>query len=261
MKQKYDRIGTGYNQTRKPDPYLASRLLAHLNPRKDDQYLDIGCGTGNYTITLHQKGVDFIGVEPSKKMLDIAQSRCATIDWKQGQVEAIPLPNQSVDGIMASLTAHHWTNLEKGCQELFRVLKSDKQMVIFTSTAEQMHGYWLNHYFPKMLEKSIEQMPSFLDLKKGMTKAGFQISTLEKYFIHDELEDHFLYVGKNRPELYLNPQMRQGISSFSDLANLEEVENGLIKLKQDLQSGQIQKIIDSYKNDGGDYLFMVLKKP
>ncbi len=65
MIAKYDTIGNEYNQTRKPDKVLVANLLRHLEPNEDGRYLDIGCGTGNYTIQLQQKGFQFIGIDPT----------------------------------------------------------------------------------------------------------------------------------------------------------------------------------------------------
>ena len=58
MEAKYDKIGINYNLTRKADNYLTERLYALLNPDKSGIYLDIGCGTGNYTIEFQKKGLD-----------------------------------------------------------------------------------------------------------------------------------------------------------------------------------------------------------
>jgi len=69
MEVKYDKIGIDYNLTRKPDKFLTRKLLSHLNPKNDGLYLDIGCGTGNYTIELRKNGFQFIGIDPSEKML------------------------------------------------------------------------------------------------------------------------------------------------------------------------------------------------
>jgi len=66
MKTKYDRIGDNYNLTRKADTFISDRLFYHLNPDKNKQYLDLGCGTGNYTIELFKKGVRIIGIDPSE---------------------------------------------------------------------------------------------------------------------------------------------------------------------------------------------------
>jgi hypothetical protein len=124
----------------------------------------------------------------------------------------------------------------------------------------QMQGYWLNHYFPAMLRSSISQMPGFDVVKNAMTNAGFKITTTEKYFVQDDLQDHFLYCGKYHPELYFDESVRKGISSFSALANVEEVKNGLAKLKADLDSGQFVEIKTRYENELGDYLFLVGEK-
>ena len=114
--------------------------------------------------------------------------------------------------------------------------------------------------FPKMLEDSIVQMPTFQNIKNAMKYAGFSISQTETYAIKPDLKDLFLYCGKQNPKLYSNPVIRQGISSFSSLANKNEVEKGLIKLENDIANKSINKIKESYDNDLGDYLFIFGEK-
>jgi ubiquinone/menaquinone biosynthesis C-methylase UbiE len=189
-------------------------LLRHLNPEKDGLYLDIGCGTGNYTDALQRKGFRFIGIDPSFEMLEKAKSKNQQIDWRIGTAENTGLQNSSVDGIMASLTIHHWPDLKKGFSELFRILKGNGSLVIFTSTPKQMKGYWLNHYFPKMMSASTIQMPSFENVQTAMTEVGFNISGTEKYFVKPNLEDKFLYCGKQNPELYFDENIRQAFHLF-----------------------------------------------
>jgi ubiquinone/menaquinone biosynthesis C-methylase UbiE len=257
---KYDKIGTGYNSTRQADPYLTERLLYHLQPQNDRLYLDIGCGTGNYTCTLADKGLNFIGVEPSEKMLSEAKKRNQQINWLKGSAEQIPAEDKVFDGVIATLTIHHWTDLKKAFVELNRVLADNGKIVIFTSTPEQMNGYWLNHYFPKMLHSSIVQMPSLTDVQEAIRQTGLEITDIEKYFIKDDLQDCFLYVGKNNPDHYFDETIRHGISSFSSLANIEEVKQGLSKLKNDIDNQSFDKIKDLYANESGDYLFITITK-
>ena len=261
MEVQYDKIGTQYNATRKADPFLTKKLLEHLNPKSEGLYLDIGCGTGNYTDALQKKGIQCIGIDPSEKMLGEAQLKNDKIDWKIGTAENTGLPKNHVNGIMASLTIHHWTDLRKGFSELNRVLKPKSNIVIFTSTPKQMKGYWLNHYFPEMLSDSISQMPSLKRVKTTMRNAGIKILATDPYFIQPDLQDLFLYCGKHHPELYFDAQIRHGISSFSSLANRTEVEHGLAELRKDIESGKINQIIKSYENDLGDYIFIIGKKP
>lgn len=222
--------------------------------------MDIGCGTGSYTIEFQKRGYKFIGVDPSERMLETARMRNSEIDWRLGSAENTGLIQNQVDGIIGSLTIHHWTSLEMGFKELNSILKPNGRIVIFTSTPKQMKNYWLNHYFPKMLKDSIIQMPSFEKVKEAMENARFELIRTEKYFIQPDLEDKFLYCGKHDPEMYFDEQIRNGISSFSSLSNKVEVEKGLSELKLDIETGKINKITRKYENQSGDYLYIIGKK-
>ncbi len=258
--ERYDKIGQGYDETRKADPYLTGRLLHHLSPNKKSTYLDIGCGTGNYTNELQKAGYNFIGVDPSVEMLKSAKERNSRVQWICASSEQTGLQSNFINGIIASLTIHHWNGLKKAFIELNRILKNNGIIVIFTSTPKQMKGYWLNHYFPKMLKDSMAQMPSFENVKDSLINAGFTLIGTEKYSVKSELEDKFLYCGKHEPELYLNTEIRRGISSFSSLANAFEIDSGLRQLKKDIASKKIHQIINSYTNSSGDYSFIIAKK-
>jgi len=260
MQEKYDIIGTDYNLTRKADKYLTKRILENLVPVKGGTYLDIGCGTGNYTSEFHQLGFDFIGIDPSDQMLKSARLKNEEMDWRAGHAENTSLHNESVDGIVASLTMHHWQNVKQSFREMYRILKGNGNMVIFTSTPKQMKGYWLNHYFPKMMAASAMQMPSLKLVKEAMKEAGLVLTKTESYSIKPDLQDLFLFSGKHLPELYLNPDVLQGISSFSNLANADEVKKGLKKLAKDIKTRKIDTVIKKYENDLGDYLFIKCKK-
>jgi ubiquinone/menaquinone biosynthesis C-methylase UbiE len=261
MKAKYDRIGKNYNYTRKADPYLTERLCQLLEPKPEGQYLDIGCGTGNYTLELMKRGFSFIGIDPSEKMLKVARTRYPSGDWRLGFADRTGLETGSIDGAIGTLTIHHWPDLGAGFKELHRVLRPDARFVLFTATPQQMEGYWLNHYFPKMLKESMQQMPSWESVETAMTKAGFKITATEPYEIQPDLQDLFLYSGKHNPELYFEPSVRNGISSFAALANRTEVEAGLSALRRDIDNGSFRGADDNRgqanKNKTGDYLHVI----
>ena len=260
MIAKYDRIGIGYNKGRKADPQLVQFLLKHLQPEHHKQYLDIGCGTGNYTIEIHRKALNLIGIDPSEEMLNVARKRSDSIDWKIGTVINTGMDINSIDGVIGSLTIHHWPNLPIAFKALHNILRKKGKLVLFTSTNEQMQTYWLHHYFPEMMKTSADQMPSLKETTEAMQQADFTDILTENYFFHPELEDHFLYCGKHRPELYLSAAIRKGISSFSSLADEDEIRIGLESLRADVDSGMILKIIGSYDNSGGDYKFITAQK-
>ena len=252
----YNQIGLGYDVTRRADPYITNRLFYLLSAAPGKTYIDIGCGTGNYTVALAAKGLDFRGVDPSERMLASAKQRAGSIEWLSGTAEHIPAPDNFFDGGIATLTIHHWTNMTDAFSEIFRVLKPGARFVIFTTTPEQMAGYWLNHYFPKMMADSISTLPSIKSIELAATKAGLTIDTIEKYTVRPDLKDHFLYAGKLDPAIYFDETIRNGISSFASLANQTEVVAGLKRLREDMDSQRFDDLRKQYDSSSGDYLFV-----
>ena len=119
----YNKIGEGYNATRKADPYIASRLHELLSPMPDGLYIDIGCGTGNYLKALSDMGLNLYGVDPSEVMLVKAKAKNTNAIFIEAKAESIPLPDDFFDGALAVLTIHHWTDTLKGLQEVIGSLK------------------------------------------------------------------------------------------------------------------------------------------
>lgn len=259
-KARYDKIGVGYDSTRKADTYLTQRMYDLLEPNTDGTFLDVGCGTGNYTSALSQKGLQFVGIDPSEEMLDKARTKSKTVTWKKGTAENIDLEDESVDGVLASLTIHHWKDLNKGFAEIYRVMKRGSRMVLFTTLPTQTRRYWLNHYFPVMIANSTKVLPTREVVENAFEQAGLKIAVWEPYHVKPDLEDGFLYVGKYNPERYFDENTRRGISSFSLIANQPEVEAGLKKLRVDIDNGVINEIIEKHEYEGGDYLFLVGEK-
>lgn len=51
----YDKIGKTYDQTRKADSEITAKIISFLSPKENGCYLDVGCGSGNYTEMLFLK--------------------------------------------------------------------------------------------------------------------------------------------------------------------------------------------------------------
>lgn len=255
----YNAIGNNYNITRSADPWIADKMLSLLLPDKNGLFLDVGCGTGNYLEVFLDKGFKFYGVEPSDVMLTTALNRCKTIIEK-AFVEQLPFDDSLFNGATAMFTFHHWKDKQKGLSEIFRVLKPGSRLVFLSFTPEQLFNYWHVHYFPKMIRRSAEIVPDKQEMISWLQAVGFSAVSTENYFVHDELTDHFFYSNKRRPEKYLDPEVRNGISSFTAFSDPEELKSGLLQLEKDISSGVINDIMKKYENDIGDYLFYVAEK-
>ncbi len=255
----YDRIGVGYDTTRRADPYLLSRLLHHLRPRIAGRYLDVGSGTGNYTIAMYRSGVAVCALELSQTMLNRAREKEPRIAWHNGRAESIPFRAASFDGATCTFVHHHLNDPVLAFKEVHRVLKDGARFVILNTTAAQFRHYWLNEYFPRAMAKALAPYERF-ETVDVLSAAGFRFECEEKYDVAPDLKDQFLYCGKNRPEMYLDPRVRSGISLFSDAPDPDEIDRGVKRLAEDIRSGRIAEVIRSFAHDGGDYMFTVAVK-
>jgi ubiquinone/menaquinone biosynthesis C-methylase UbiE len=253
----YDRIG--YDQTRRPDPRIGDRLASHLPLTPHGTYVDVACGTGNYTTLLASRGGRWIGVDQSSQMLKAAQRKSKAVLWCRSDVASLPLRSGVADGAVCTNAIHHFPALEAAFAEVARVIACGR-FVLFTSTPEQMPGYWLNHYFPEAMARSMAQMPALPVIERALKGAGFGEVFREPFEVPADLTDLFLYSGKHRPELYLQEEVRRGISTFASLADPGEVASGLAQLRADIASGRIEEIMRGYRHRDGDYMFVVASK-
>jgi len=256
----YDQIGEGYDTTRKVDVGILSDIVRLLDIQKEKTYLDIACGTGNYTAALSALGGKWHAFDQSEKMLCEARTKSESVNWHQFDVGNTGLQPNFFDGAVCTLAIHHFPNLLSAFTEISRVLKPNAKWVLLTATPDQMRSYWLCHYFPVMMEKSCEQMPSLEVVEKAMLASGLKTDATKPFFITPELQDFFLYSGKQRPEMYLSPKVRAGISSFPNFCSESELRNGLLKLQEDIESGEIKRVREDYRCELGDYLFIVASK-
>lgn len=256
MQPLYDAIGETYTSTRRADPRITAEIGRHLGFRSNGRYLDLACGTGNYTRALAAAGGLWHGADISEVMLAQARAKPSTVAWTRADTAALPFEDGSFDGVVCTLAVHHFGDLTAAFREVRRVLAGGR-FVIFTGLPDQMAGYWLCHYFPTMLERSIAAMPSRERYAAALASAGFARHAVIPFKVTTDLEDLFLYAGKQRPELYLRADVRANISSFAALADADEVDRGLAALKADIDSGRFASIARRYDHDGGDYAFIV----
>jgi len=253
----YDTIGRTYDATRRADPDITRCLARLLNLQPAANYLDVGCGTGNYTVALQNLGARMHGLELTSTMLAKARVKSDRVQWIQGNAEALPFPDRCFEGAIATVTIHHWKNPRLGFEEVFRVLRSGR-LVIFTGDHAQMNGYWLREYFPNAIAAALKQMPAAGAVVEHLGLAGFTDVKTEAWEVPREIQDWFLYAGKYQPEIYLDPNVRAGISFFAQgICTPEETDAGCAKLKADIKSGRIAEVTEKYHHNLGDYLFVI----
>lgn len=92
---------------------------------------DLGCGSGTFTTLLASAGYDCIGLDISAKLIAVGRQKYPGIGFVAGDIERLPLPDASVDGVLLSGVVHHFPDPSRCAAEVFRVLRSDGRFVAF----------------------------------------------------------------------------------------------------------------------------------
>jgi SAM-dependent methyltransferase len=129
-----------YHQTRPSYPPAALDLVLNSltevgeTPRR---FLDVGAGTGKLTALLLDRGAEVVAVDPDPDMLAVLAQQLPGVRALAGRAEAIPLPDGSVDAVVAG-QAYHWFSRPDADREIARVLRPGGVAGLFWNISD--HG-------------------------------------------------------------------------------------------------------------------------
>ena len=215
----YDSLGSTYAASRKPDPRISASLHRALSA--SGLIVNVGAGTGSY----EPSGRDVIAIEPSAVMINQRSARKAPAI--QAKAEQLPLRDACASASMAILTVHHWSSLERGLEEMIRVAR---ERIVLLTWDPAGPDFWLTmDYFPALVERDRRRFPALDTLRRILGR-----TVVKDVPVPWDCVDGFLGAYWRRPERYLDPVARSGMSGFSELIGLED---GVKRLKSDLESG------------------------
>ncbi len=137
--------------------------------------LDVGCGTGTLATTLaEQYACKVWGVDASPEMLEMARAKVpAGVGLKEGRAEELPFKDRWFERAVATLAVHLWDR-PRAFREIARVLSPGGRFAFATFNPEHFTSYYLNRYFPSILEIDIERFAPADVLGDELRAAGFE---------------------------------------------------------------------------------------
>ena len=107
---------------------VAARVAAHTESA-GAPVLDVACGTGDLSLTIseHCGGVEVVGLDFCRPMLDVARGKAGArghaIPFVEGDALALPFGEGSFDAVTIAFGLRNLASVERGLAELFRVTK------------------------------------------------------------------------------------------------------------------------------------------
>jgi ubiquinone/menaquinone biosynthesis C-methylase UbiE len=123
-RKDYDQIAESFSKTREYIPEeQKSLLLQYITP--GDKVLDLGCGNGRFSEVFKQN-IEYIGVDSSRKMIEIAKTKYPEADFKVTDALNLPFPENSFDKVFSFAVIHHIPSEELQLQFLKEVKRTLK---------------------------------------------------------------------------------------------------------------------------------------
>ncbi len=153
--------------------YTLDEVVVRAEAKGYEKVLDIGTGTGNLAIKFLEKGCRVVGLDPSSKLLAMAENKA--LEWSgRFQVKLcedpflkIPFPDATFNIVASTYAIHHLTDDAKrlSVREMKRVLKPGGRIVIgdvmFLDMSHKIHSL---AKYPDMEDEYQPMLDSFPDM-------------------------------------------------------------------------------------------------
>lgn len=172
--------------------------------RKPQRVLDIGCGTGDLTITIArsaEKEVEVTGVDFSQPMLELAEKKAAEsgvgekVKLVYGEATNLPFPDGYFDCVGITFAFRNLTYKnpaqESHLSEVLRVLKQDGRYVIVESS--QPGNRIIKTFFKLFLRAFVAPVGSLISNNKGAYQ--YLAESVSHFYSPREVKEMLLTAG------------------------------------------------------------------
>jgi demethylmenaquinone methyltransferase / 2-methoxy-6-polyprenyl-1,4-benzoquinol methylase len=176
------------------------RAAARAELRVGDSALDVCCGTGDLALELARQvgpGGSVVGCDFSEQMLDLARAKAAqrgatAVRFEWADALRLPYDDASFDATTVGFGVRNLADLDRGLEEMARVLKPGGRLVILEITQPTrpplsiFYSLWFDRLVPLLgslagdhdaysyLPESVRSFPSPRGLAERMDAAGLE---------------------------------------------------------------------------------------
>ena len=179
-KADYDNIASFYDQGRTISDQNIDLWLDLIKEfsrvSSGARVLDLGCGTGRFTIPMATKlALSVTGADSSREMLAKAKEKddADIVTWDCQDAEHLTYPSDSFDLVFASHLLHHVDSPLRVLGECKRVLRNAGAMLVRYGAIEHNRNDVEHTFFPETLAIDEARIPSVRTVESWLTNTRF----------------------------------------------------------------------------------------
>lgn len=160
----FDRAASSWDDEMIKDDLIIKTILDNAQVKEGDTMLDVACGTGVMISYYLDRGAHPTGIDLSKKMVEISQSKFKDIEFIWGDVEE--LNDRKFDRVVVYNAFPHFIDPEALVKHLATLLNKDGTLTI----AHGMSRERINHHHEGVASSISNGLMEASELAKIMSK-------------------------------------------------------------------------------------------
>lgn len=226
--ESFGPVADTYDRARPDYPSVA--ITDALGPKRL-RVLDVGAGTGKLTRVVLAAGHEVVAVDPSDQMLDVLGRLSPEVERHVGKAEFLPVPDHSVDAVVAGQAAH-WFDLPVAGTEFARVLRPGGVVALLWNVRDDSEE-WIRRYdlLVDMVRSHDRTVPPDLGPR-------FVPATLRRYSHEQRLTvDDLVGLASSRSYVITSTgeERERILAEVRELGESTAQDDGLVRLRYDLE--------------------------
>lgn len=170
--------------------------------------LDVGCGTGYHLARYRERGFEIAGMDGSEEMLKQARVANPNIDFKQGDVEAIPFEDANFDFVLCIEVLRYLPDINPCVSEISRVLKPNGIALVTAAPPLQANCYpVVNRLSATLKIGNLTQLKQFFQ-SEGQLRKSFNDAKFDKTDVHGVYGGSMIWVERVAPKAVMPPLLK-----------------------------------------------------
>lgn len=214
----------------------ARRIVEELNPKQNENIIDLGCGTGYCLFLLSSLSLKLhlIGFDNDIKAMGEAKTllKSRNIKFIVGDLHKMPFKDTSFDKAVASEVLEHVEDDDRVLKEAFRILKSKGTLVISAPSINYPFlwdpvNWILQHFFGIHIKSGFFsgiwsghlRLYDLAALKRKFEKVGFRVETANEITYWCLPFNHYLVnlVARLLYDVKISAQIANNLSKFKSI--------------------------------------------
>ncbi len=248
--EKRRELAGNYDNSRQTSDFFIDKLKQQFESLAEKlRGVELGCGTGNYTLPMTKTFAHVGGLDVSEEMLDVAKNKPGSdhVEWVSANALRSTLPTDYYDGVWGVSMLHYFRKEQQRMlfREIFRILKPGGRVVLDIEFEEQHGSLWIVEFFPSLRKRYGGRILSCDLYSNWLKEIGFKSLEFEQFDLSPADRDKSLRCGQHDPNLYLEDEIVSNIPAFSEMDDDERL-SGFDALRRAIADRSIGKVIAKY---------------